>query len=165
MEVMEAIFTRHSVRRYMDIPIDSEVIKQILMAAICAPSGKNRQPWRFKVITDSMKIQEIAQTVIYSRWLRRAPCCIAVFLDKEKSYDYVKDVQSCGAVMQNILLAVHGLGLGGCWIGEVVNQQEKILNLLGVSSENVELMGIISIGYSDSASESHKIQSVESFLI
>ena len=112
-----------------------------------------------------MKIQEISQTVIYSRWLRRAPCCIAVFLDKEKSYDYVKDVQSCGAVMQNMLLAVHGLGLGSCWIGEVVNQQEKILNLLGVSSENVELMGIISIGYSDSASESHKIQSVESFLI
>lgn len=165
MEVMEAIFTRHSVRSYMDIPIDSEVIKQILMAAICAPSGKNRQPWRFKVITDSMIIQEISQTAIYSRWLRRAPCCIAVFLDKEKSYDYVKDVQSCGAVMQNILLAAHGLGIGSCWIGEVVSHQDKILSMLGALSTNIELMGIITLGYSDLTRKSYEIKNIETYLL
>ena len=74
-------------------------------------------------------------------------CCISVFLDKEKSYDYLKDVQSCGAVMQNILLATHGLGLGGCWIGEVLRFQDEIMHMLQISQEIYELMGMIVIGY------------------
>ena len=50
-DVLQAIFSRRSVRRYMDQPVPAELIEQLLAAAVWAPSAHNRQPWRMVVIT------------------------------------------------------------------------------------------------------------------
>jgi len=55
MEVLEAIRSRRSVRRYRDAPVAHELINQILEAAIWAPSAKNSQPWRFLVVEGQVK--------------------------------------------------------------------------------------------------------------
>jgi len=52
MEVMEAIRSRRSVREYENIPIPMEHIHFILEAARWAPSGYNKQPGKFIVLTD-----------------------------------------------------------------------------------------------------------------
>lgn len=52
MNVMEAIQGRRSIRKFKEQPVLDSVLRQVLEAAICAPSGSNRQPWRFIVITD-----------------------------------------------------------------------------------------------------------------
>jgi nitroreductase len=52
MSLMEAIEKRRSVRNFKPDPVPEEVIKQMIEAARLAPSGSNRQPWRFQVITD-----------------------------------------------------------------------------------------------------------------
>lgn len=46
----------------------------------------------------------------YKRWLLTEPCLVAVFLDIEGGYDYVKDVQATGACIQNLLWVTQGLG-------------------------------------------------------
>ena len=51
MTIVDVIRARGSIRRYTDQPISSELIDQLLGAAIWAPSAHNRQPWRFAVIT------------------------------------------------------------------------------------------------------------------
>jgi nitroreductase len=50
MEVFEAILKRRSIRKYLDKPIEKEKIIKILEAARWAPSGGNRQPWRFIIV-------------------------------------------------------------------------------------------------------------------
>ena len=165
MDVICAIRTRRSVRCYKSDSVDQYQIKQILEGAICAPSGKDKKPWKFRIITDGSVIYSLAQRTAYSRWLKTAPCCVAVFLDKERSYDYTKDVQSCGAAMQNILLAAHELGLGSCWVGELLSCQEEILHLLQISKEKYELMGIIAVGYTERKPTPKIGQGIEEFLI
>ncbi len=50
MEIFEAIYSRRSIRRYLDKPVPRDLIEKILDAARWAPSAHNRQPWRFAVI-------------------------------------------------------------------------------------------------------------------
>ena len=51
MELMEAIKTRRSIRKFTDEPVPMEKIEKILEAAMWAPSGQNLQPWYFVVLT------------------------------------------------------------------------------------------------------------------
>ena len=57
METLESIHTRKSIRKFLDQDIPVDVIAKILEAGIRAPSGGNRQPWRFVVCTDREKIK------------------------------------------------------------------------------------------------------------
>lgn len=165
MELFYTIHTRRSVRRYQKRSVSSSHIEQILNAAITAPSGKNLMPWRFRVITDENTIETLADKTKYSRWLRTVPVCVVVMLDKNKSYNIVKDAQSCGAVMQTMLLAARGLGLGSCWIGEVLDYQDDILQHLNIAIEEYELMGLVAIGYSEERTLPSKMLHWDDFII
>ncbi len=53
--LLEGLMTTRAIRRYRDEPIPREVLRDILFAATRAPSGSNRQPFRFVVLTDTDK--------------------------------------------------------------------------------------------------------------
>ncbi|QDR79416.1 nitroreductase family protein [Sporomusa termitida] len=57
------IYQRHSVRQFTGEQIPEETIKELIKAAVQAPSGKNQQNWHFVVVTDKSKIAEIARLV------------------------------------------------------------------------------------------------------
>ena len=59
MDTMEAILTRRSIRKYTKQPVSDEVLKELLEAAMYAPSAGNRQPWCFVVINDRKIMNEI----------------------------------------------------------------------------------------------------------
>jgi nitroreductase len=54
MDFLEVVSTQRAIRRFTAEPVTHEVIRQILEAAVRAPSGGNRQPWRFIVIRDAV---------------------------------------------------------------------------------------------------------------
>lgn len=147
MDTLECIKTRRSVRKYTDQPINERIIHNIIEAAISAPSGKNRQPWKFKIISDKNLICSIANLSIYSSWMKTAPLFVAVFLDNTCSYDHMKDIQSCGAVMQNMMLAAHTLDIGSCWIGGILAKAKEVKQILYVDNVDLELMGIVVFGH------------------
>jgi nitroreductase len=60
MELFEAIHTLRAIRRLKPDPIPDDILRQILEAAIRAPSGGNRQPWFFVAVRDADKRQAIA---------------------------------------------------------------------------------------------------------
>lgn len=66
-EVIKNIYNRRSVRRYKDIPVDREIIEEILNAGRMAPSAHNLQPWKFYILTKKETIRsfstEIAKAV------------------------------------------------------------------------------------------------------
>ena len=143
--VFKAILNRRSVRDYTDEQITDEEINQILEAGRWAPSARNSQPWRFLVIKDTLKIKDLCQFTEYANIMRESKANILVFLDKN-SYDIeVKSIQSIGACIQNMLLTAHELGIGTCWIGEIVNRHEKVEKFLNLP-ENLELMALITLG-------------------
>jgi nitroreductase len=55
----EGLATTRSIRRYLPEPIPEDVLRDILFGATRAPSGSNRQPFRFMVFTDSEKSQQV----------------------------------------------------------------------------------------------------------
>jgi nitroreductase len=146
MEVLEAIRTRRSIRKFQDRDVPDDVIEKILTAGIWAPSGMDNQPWRFAVIREKKLKSEIARLSTYKRILEDAPVIIPVFLDHRVMYDSIKDAQAIGACLQNMLLATHALGLGGVWIGEIRKKMEEVRKLCG-ASEEYELMAVLAIGY------------------
>lgn len=165
MTVFDAILTRRSIRHYSKKEVPSEDIEKILQAAIFAPSGKNGQPWRFRIVRDQAIINELAQQSVRNKWMRMADCIVVVFLNKERSYDYIKDVQSCGAAMQDMLLTAHSLNIGCCWIGEVLDYPQKVMETLEIENENLELMGIITLGYSMQREPILRKKKLEDYLV
>ncbi|WP_235334113.1 nitroreductase family protein [Pelosinus fermentans] len=149
---MSSIVNRRSVRSYTSEKVKPNDITKILTAASWAPSGNNLQPWKFSVVmNDEDLTQKLSSLTIYHHWVQTAPCLIAVFLDT-KTVDtkiqgiYLKHIQAIGAAIQNMLLAAHEMGLGTCWIGEILKNEHKMKKLLGVSND-FELMAVISVGY------------------
>ncbi|HUT67546.1 MAG TPA: nitroreductase family protein [Dehalococcoidales bacterium] len=61
MEVSSAILKRASIRRWKPVPVEKEKIEKVLEAGRRAPSWGNTQPWRFIVVQDKAKIEEIAK--------------------------------------------------------------------------------------------------------
>ena len=61
--LLEGLMTTRAIRRYRDEPIPDDVLRDILFAAPRAPSGSNRQPFRFVVLTDSDKAAKAKQLI------------------------------------------------------------------------------------------------------
>lgn len=68
--------------------------------------------------------------------MKSASLFVLCFLDSDCSYDYIKDIQSCGAAMQNMLLAAHASGIGGCWVGEILAKAETVKQVLSLAYNN-----------------------------
>ncbi len=117
MDVMEAIMTRRSIRKFTGETIDKERVTRILKAAMAAPSSKNEQPWVFVVIDDRKLLNEIPKFHPYAEMCRTAPLAILVCADRRRFLSEEMWVQDCAAATQNMLLAAHGSGLGGVWLG------------------------------------------------
>ncbi len=144
--VIEAIRRRRSVRQFSKKPVSDDTLDRILESAVWAPSGKNNQPWKFAVVRDPALKESLAALTHSGSIIQGAPVCIGVFLDHSRVYDRTKDIQAVGACIQNMLLAIHSLGLGGVWLGEILKNKEEVGELLGVGRD-LELMAVVAFGH------------------
>jgi nitroreductase len=117
MDVLEAIHTRRSIRRFTADPVTDAELDVVLRAAMAAPSASNERPWRFVVVRDREVLDRLARTTPFAGLLGGAPACVVVCADKAGArYPWFWDLD-CSAATQNALLAAHAIGLGGVWIG------------------------------------------------
>lgn len=132
MNALDCIFTRRSIRRYMQQPIAAADVENILKAAMSAPSAGNGRPWQFVIIDEQEQMEAIPKFHAYSQMLKEAPLAILVCGD-ERRFKFGGEywVQDCSAATQNILLACHALGLGAVWLG-VYPDQQRIEGLRGL---------------------------------
>ncbi len=137
MEVLEAIRTRRSIRKYKTNPVDDRTIELVLEAARWAPSWTNSQCWRFIVVRDSNIKDKLANTVIAvsdrpnraTDAIRNAPVVIVACAELGKSGYYAREPREpvtdkgdwymfdVALAMQNLTLAAHSLGLGTVHVG------------------------------------------------
>ncbi len=148
MNIFQALLERRSVRKFTDQPVDVEDLRRILEAGRWAPSGKNNQPWRFLVVrAEDSRQTALAGLTKYGHIVRDAQALIVVFLHKQAMYHEGKDHQAAGACIQNMLLAIHGLGLGGVWLGEIISQEDQVMEALQLGTEEYRLMAVIALGH------------------
>lgn len=162
--VLQAIYERRSVRRFLDAPVDRGRIMEALKAASWAPSGLNNQPWRFALIQDQEIKDKLSGLTRYSATLKAAGILVAVFLDREVSYDYTKDCQAVGACLQNLLLALHSFDLGAVWIGEILKNKERALQILQLP-DRLELMAVVAVGHPEARNQSSHRQPIEELIM
>ena len=65
-----------------------------------------------------------------------------------------------GACIQNMLLSIHSMGLGGVWLGEILKNKEKAGELVG-AGKDLELMAVVAFGHPAKAGESSERDSLE----
>jgi nitroreductase len=148
MELMEAILTRRSIRRFRAESISQETITELLRAAMSAPSATNKQPWHFVIISERNQLDLIPKFHPYSSMLKQARVAIAVCGDVVEQPNYW--VQDCSAATQNILLAAHAKGLGAVWLGIYpretrVKGLQQMLNL----PDHIIPLSLVALGYPD----------------
>ncbi len=156
IEFIEFITSRKSVRNFVYEDINAEILENILECGRWAPSGLNNQPWHVCIVQYPSLKKELGEMTEYGGILESAYYNLVVFLDLEKGYNRVKDIQAIGAFMENILLGVHAMGLGAVWIGEILKNKEKVNEFFKLNTDKYELMGVIAIGSIDPQMEEKK---------
>lgn len=124
MDAIEAIMTRTSIRDFTTDPVSEEQVESLLNAMIAAPSGGNKQPWRIFVVRDPDVKLQLAQGAGDQEFVAEAPVVFVVCrVPDESGQRYgsrgrnLYSIQDTAAMSQNLLLAAHAMGLGGCWVG------------------------------------------------
>jgi len=148
MDAMEALFSRRSIRKYTAEEVGEDTLKEILEAAMSAPSAGNQQSWHFVVINDRKILDQVPSFHPHSLMLREAPVAILVCGDTtlEKHVGYW--VQDCAAATENLLLAIHAKGLGAVWLGIFPREErvEGLRKLLGIPDHVIPL-SLIPVGH------------------
>jgi nitroreductase len=142
--MLDVIQRRRSIRKYTSDPATDAEIRQLLEAAMAAPSANNRQPWHFVVVQDSETKARLAETHRWSGMIAQAPLAIAVCGEKRRSAHWVEDTS---AATENLLLAATALDLGAVWIGIHPDSEREafVQQVLGIPEE-IGVLCLIAVG-------------------
>ena len=148
------LMTRRSVRSYTDEMPPREIIEDILMAGMNAPSGKNRQSAIILAVTNREVRDKLSRlnSVVIGRDdfdpFFGAPVVLVVLADST-----VLTWKEDGAlVMGNLLNAAHAKGLGCCWVHRarevfMIDEGKDILKGLGIDTDRYVGIGNCVLGY------------------
>lgn len=146
MELKEAIKNRRSIRKFKNTEISKKIIEDLIDCARLAPSAKNRQPWKFVIVTNTIKNQisdimlekENSSKISLERKMnnanssvkatakimKEAPILILVLKEYEDNW-IIGDSLSIGGAIEHICLRATDLGLGSLWIRDIVYTRER----------------------------------------
>lgn len=133
---------RRSIRNFQDKEIPDEEIEMILEAARWTPSASNKQPWQFIVIKNRDFLEELADTAIYGKFVKKAPLAIAIVGKVSENPNWY--IQDTTLASMSIMLMAWSLGIGTCWIGSM--DREKAKEMLGLGRDDF-LLTILPMGY------------------
>jgi len=140
MDLREAIYSRRAVREYTAEPVTDATIRQLIDAAVQAPSAVNQQPWSFIVVRDQAlldRISDAAKThmlkttpaglvshhfdeILHNPKFQifyHAPVLIVIACVQPNPWA----VEDCALAAENLMLAARAAGFGTCWIGFAQN--------------------------------------------
>lgn len=153
--VMQAILGRRSIRKFIDKEIPTAIIDMICKAGIYAPSGHNLQTWKFTVIRNAERIEELKKVAKKAAVENKVhfygfenPKCMILISNDRRNPDGIQDA-SCAA--QNMMLAAYSFKLGSVWLNPLMKICDKpeiraLLDSYGVPTEHI-VWASIALGY------------------
>lgn len=136
MDLKEAIYSRRAVREFTSQTVDQTTIRDLIDAAVQAPSAVNEQPWIFSVVRDKpildyisdeskaymlqhpprgirpQDIEELTNNPQFNIFYH-APVLIVISSVTENQWM----IENCSLAAENLMLSALVAGLGTCWVG------------------------------------------------
>ena len=162
---LSLIQKRRSIRKYLENPVETEKIDQIIEAALRSPSSRGFNPWEFIVVTDKNLLEKLSNAKPHgASFLKNAPLGIVVCADPEKCDVWIEDASIASIFIH---LAAESLGLGSCWIqirkrmyDRTITSDDYIRDLLNIPKKlNVE--SIVAVGYPAEKKSPHRKDELE----
>lgn len=172
-ETINTIKNRISLRKYANKDITNETLNLILESALRAPTAGNMMMYSVIVIRDEEKKQFLSKSCDNQPFIATAPVVLIFLADLQKQYDYynicnVKGyckehsleyrgpgksdflLACCDAMIaaQNSVIAAESLGIGSCYIGDIMENYEIHREFLGLSDYTFPI-GMLTLGYYD----------------
>ena len=144
---MNPIYTRVSIRKYQDRPVEKEKTMASLRAAMQAPSAANQQPWEFFIVTNRAKLVALSEVSPYAGMTKDAPIAIVAAYRKDCRVPAYAQIDMSIA-MENLWLETSMQGLGGVWLG-IAPQEERMTaveEIIGLP-ETMRAFAIFPYGY------------------
>ncbi|WP_461206003.1 nitroreductase family protein [Clostridium sp. DL1XJH146] len=147
-DVIKQIKNRKSVRVFENRIIESDVKKEILQAAIEAPTAGAMMLYTILDITDETLKEKLAITCDNQPFIAKAPLVLVFLADYQRWYDSFS-FEDCnprnpseGDILlacadaiiaaQNTVVAAESLGVGSCYIGDIIENCEEVRELLNL---------------------------------
>lgn len=155
--VVETLKNRTSLRKYDQRPVSHEHLDTILDCVMRAPTAGNMMLYSVIIIEDKYKKEILSRTCDHQPFIAKAPLVLIFAADYQKWYDFYKAgnveeycrrenipfaypseanlmLAACDALVaaQNAVIAGESLGIGSCYIGDIMERYEehkKLLNL------------------------------------
>lgn len=154
--VAEVILSGYSAKAFTTEPVSDKDIHTILDCGNKAPSGMNKQPWKFTVVKDYALAAEIVKNLTQGNIL-------IVISGVESATGGTPDFD-CGLAMQNMYVAAQGLGLGAhIYAGPVRDINATKKQSLGIP-EGFKAVSILRIGHIDKSVDATSAASPRSSL-
>lgn len=145
--VSNIIRQRVSIRKYEDRPVEEEKIRDILRAAMMAPSAANQQPWEFYVVTDKKVIEALSKISPYAACAGTAPAVIVTaYREDVKFPQYTQiDMALCA---ENMWLEAAAQDLGMVFLGTAPDpvRMKAAAEAIGLPG-NLKVFGVFPLGY------------------
>lgn len=163
MNIIELMQNRKSCRAYLDKPIEDEVLNQLLDAAVCAPSSGGFQNYSIIKVTNKETKVKLAELCGGQNFIGRAPVDLVFCMDFRreerlaKSYKAVPNQEytyeelmmrgmDVAIAAQTLCMAAESMGIGSVFIGNVLNRQDEVSELLNLP-EKVAPVVLVPLGY------------------
>ncbi|MCL6578127.1 MAG: nitroreductase family protein [Candidatus Bathyarchaeota archaeon] len=161
--LLNVILTRTSIRDFdKNRKVPEEILKQILLAGIRAPSAGNIQPRTFIVVKDDTVKELLYELCENQTFMKDASVWIVVCLDLHRhlkaakltgvEYDftgilpYTFGVLDAALALENMVIAADAFGLGSVIIGSVIEHPQRVKEILKLP-ENCLALSILCVGY------------------
>ena len=145
-EIIESLYQRKSVRAYEDRAIPEEMKNLILEASMQAPSAGCQQLYTILDITDQELKEKLAESCDHQPFIAKAPMVLVFCADCKKWYDAYLEagceprkpgvgdlmlaITDTAIAAQNAVVAAESLGIGSCYIGDIMERYETHRDLL-----------------------------------
>ena len=146
MDVIELLRKRKSVRAYSSIPITPQEKEAILLSALQAPSAGNMELYTIIDITDQNIKDQLSILCDHQPFIQKADMVLIFVTDYTKWMDIFKyyhcnhtslqesdillGLEDTAIAAQNAVIAAESLGIGSCYIGDIIENYEQVRKLL-----------------------------------
>lgn len=138
------LFERRSVRRFKPDPVPRDVLDALVHAGTWAPSSCNYQMWDLVVVDDPEINRQLGEL---STQMANAPVNVVVSYGRDFGEEGFANIQSASAMIQNMSLAAHALGLGSFWI-TAMGGAERVREVVGLPRDRF-VVAVLAVGYPD----------------
>ncbi len=153
-QVINALLTRRSIRKYQPKQLEPEVLEMILKAGTFAPTAKGLQSPTIVAVQDPSDRAAIQALNCQARGMQGdpyygAPTILLVF----RPENFGTGIEDASCVLSTMMVAAHALGAASCWIhGEYemfqLPEGKALLKKWGLP-ENLVGVGSLALGYAD----------------